>query len=131
MGSKNVGPVIQEVLKLADRKQSKISSHGLLQQLVMESRSVSQAQLAEAATSESASTTLHYDGTTAAGQKYHSFQVTTQDDTYTLSVSDVASGSAEHNSCYDTVAQGRSEPVRYNTLVLPLACITAAGEKLV
>ena len=125
VGIKNVGPVIMEVLKLADRKPSKVPTYGLLQQLVIEGRSVSHAQIAEAATSESASTTLHYDGTTKAGQKYHSFQSPTEEGTYTLSVTDVASGSAEH------MMQLFKDVVSEIQQAGTATGVTAAGEKLV
>ena len=73
VGIENVGPVIAEVLKLADRRPSKVPSYRLLQQMVTEGWGVSFAQTGEVAAGASEATTLHYDSTSKFGRKYMGF----------------------------------------------------------
>ena len=69
MGIKNVGPLITDALKLADRRPSKVPSYGLLQQMITDGRDVSLAQIGEVAVGASeAMTTEAWQGLSAEEQ---------------------------------------------------------------
>ena len=95
VGVNNVGNVIVDVLQLANKKPCRLSSVTLLKQMLIEGRAVSLTQLSELPEFSNGNT-RHYDGTTKKRQKYGSFQLSTSAWQYTLSVTDLVSGSAEH-----------------------------------
>lgn len=123
VGLNNVSPIIQEVLKLVDKRPTKLPSYGALQNMVAEGRSISLTQIGEVAAT-STSTTLHYDGTSKFGRKYMGFQLTTEEGQYTMSINDLASGSAEHT--LDLFKQVIAEV----TAIGERCGQTVAGEKL-
>ena len=87
-------PVIQSVLKLAGVTCNRLPKHTAINDMLIEARALSQMQLAEVLTQEDHHT-LHSDGTTKFGHKYLAYQVSTEHETYTLGMREVASGSAQ------------------------------------
>ncbi len=99
VGVRNVKPIIQSVLNnIAHKSVSRLPSHGLICQMILESFTVAQAQLGDEL-SENSSTTLQTDGTTKFGNHFGTFDVRVPDskETYTLGVRHVFSGSS-HDS---------------------------------
>ena len=78
-----VEPVLRSVFKLLSIQCDRLPQHTTINEMLMESRSISHAQLAETLTASS-SNTLHSDGTTKYGHKFQSYQVTTSGDSLTL-----------------------------------------------
>ena len=87
-------PVIQSVLNLAGVTCNRLPKHTAINDMLIEARALSQMQLAEVLTQEDYHT-LHSDGTTKFGHKYLAYQVSTEHETYTLGMREVASGSAQ------------------------------------
>ena len=95
VGTEHISDVIRSVLQLANVTAERLPSLTLLKQILLEGRAVSLMQVGEAAMKDN--NTLHYDGTSKFGKKYGSFQLSTNDQQFTVSVNDVFSGSAEHS----------------------------------
>ena len=73
---KQVEPAIRAMMKLCKVKCDKLPQHTAIDDMLIESRSLCQIQLAEALT-DSTYNTLHSDGTSKFGHKYTGFQVST------------------------------------------------------
>ena len=96
VGVNNVGPVVTEVLKLANKRPAELPSTTLLKSMLVEGRAAGLAQIGEATELGGTSQTLHYGGTTKFGKKYQGFQLSTDEGQLTVSINDLMSGSAEH-----------------------------------
>ena len=83
VGINQVEPVIKAVLRLANLECDKLPQHTAISEMLLESRTLSQIQLAETLTG-SEYTTLHSDGTTKFGHKYSGYQISTADKSLTL-----------------------------------------------
>ena len=94
-GTEHISDVIRSVLQLANITAERLPSLTLLKQMLLEGRAVSLMQVGEAATKDNNS--LHYESTSKFGKKYGSFQLSTNDQQFTVSVNDIFSGSAEHS----------------------------------
>ena len=96
VGVRNIAPVIRCVLKnIAHKSVSRLPSHGLTCQMILESLTVVQAQLGEKL-SETAASTLQTDGTTKFGEHYATYDIGVPEATYTLGLQHVFSGSAQN-----------------------------------
>ena len=78
VGIRNIEAVLQSVFKLLNINYDRLPKHTTINELLIESRSLSHAQLREILTNTS-DNTLHSDGTTKFGHKYQSYQVTTEE----------------------------------------------------
>ncbi len=78
-----IEPVLQSVLKLLNIDYDKLPKRTTINEILIESRSLSHTQLVETLTTTS-NNTLHSDGTTKFGHKYQSYQVTTEKGSLTL-----------------------------------------------
>ena len=88
--SHNVGinqaePVIRAVLRLAEVECDKLSKHTAISEMLLESCTLSQIQLAHTLT-ETEYNTLHSDGTTKFGHKYCGYQISTAERSLTLGI---------------------------------------------
>ena len=83
MGINQVEPVIQAVLRLAGIKCDKLPKHTAISEMLLESRTLSQIQLAQTLT-DTEFDTLHSDGTTKFGHKYCGYQISTAERSLTL-----------------------------------------------
>lgn len=83
VGIKQVEPVIKAVMKLCQVKCDRLPQHTAIDDMLIESRSLCQVQLAEAL-ADSAHNTLHSDGTSKFGHKYTGFQVSTLEGSLSL-----------------------------------------------
>ena len=83
VGIKQVEPVIRAVMKLCKLKCDRLPQHTAIDDMLIESRSLCQIQLAEALT-DSTYNTLHSDGTSKFGHKYTGFQVSTLEGSLSL-----------------------------------------------
>ena len=100
LGVERVGPVIRTVINtLTKHSIGRLPSVALLSQMLVEAKAIALMQAGEVAT-QSQDSTLHTDGTTKFGRKYGGFQVTTDDQSLSLGMADMMSGSAEHT--FDT-----------------------------
>jgi E1A/CREB-binding protein len=97
VGVRNVGPVIHTVLtSLAHKSVSRLPSHSALCRMITEGLSIAEMQLGEKLTEEGNDNfTLQTDGTTKYWQHYSTFDIATEDGTYTLGLRHVFSGSAQ------------------------------------
>ena len=93
VGIHNIGSVIASVLNLAGKKADRIPSKSTLANIMLEARSLAHIQLAEEIPQHQYNT-LHSDGTTKFGAKYGSMQISTDESSYTLCLSEMKSGSA-------------------------------------
>ena len=98
VGVRNIAPIIRCVLKnVAHKSVSRLPSHGLTCQMILESLTIAQAQLGERLGGKDLEfNTLQTDGTTKYGEHYSTYDVNTASDetTYTLGIRHVFSGSA-------------------------------------
>ena len=94
VATRQVEPVIKAVLKLADIKYEKLPKHTIINEMLIESRCISQVQLAEVLSVPSYNT-LHTDGTTKFGHKYNGYQVSTNEGFLTLGIQEVCFGTAQ------------------------------------
>ena len=95
VGLEHVGPVIRCVASLLlHRNVGRLPSVGLLSQLQVEMKEISQMHVAERVAADPFST-LHSDATTEFGHKYTGFQITTGEGTFSLGMQELAVGSAE------------------------------------
>ena len=85
VGIKKVEPVTRAVLKLVNVSCPQLPQHTAISDMLLEARALSQIQLAEIL-SATENNTLHSDGTTKFGQKYTSYQISTNDKALTLGV---------------------------------------------
>ena len=76
-------PIIKSVLRLADVKYDRLPKHTAINEMLIESRSLAQMQLAECLV-QAPHSTLHSDGTTKFGHKYISYQVSTEEGSLSL-----------------------------------------------
>ena len=83
VGIKQVEPVIRAVMKLCKLKCDRLPQHTAIDDILIESRSLCEIQLAEALT-DSTYNTLHSDGTSKFGHKYTGFQVSTMEGSLSL-----------------------------------------------
>ena len=85
VGILKIEPVLLSVFKLLQISFDKLPKRTTINEILIESRSVAQTQLAEILTTpELSNNTLHSDATTKYGHKYQTFQVNTQDGPLTL-----------------------------------------------
>ena len=89
-----VETVLKSVFKMVDISYDRLPKHSIVNEMLVEARSLSQLQIAEQL-SEVPFSTLHSDGTTKFGHKYLGFQVSTNEDSYTLGLMEVACGDAD------------------------------------
>ena len=97
VGVRNVAPIIRCVLKnIAHKSVSRLPSHGLTCQMILESLTVAQAQLGEKLSDTLEYNTLQTNGTTKFGDHYATYDVKTAGDgnAFTLGLRHVFSGSA-------------------------------------
>ena len=97
VGVRNVAPIIRCVLNnIAHKSVSRLPSHGLICQMIVESLAVAQAQLGVELSEGGNCTTLQTDGTTKFGNHFGTFDVRVPDskETYTLGIRHVFSGSS-------------------------------------
>ena len=78
-----VEPVVRAVLKFCKMDCERFPQHTQINEMLIESRSLSQVQLADTLTGGEFNT-LHTDGTSKFGHKYTSFQVTTTEGSFSL-----------------------------------------------
>ena len=78
---------------MVDISYDRLLKHSIVNEMLVEARGLSQLQVAEQL-SEVLHSTLHSDGTTKFGQKYLGFQVSTNEDSYTIGLMEVAYGDA-------------------------------------
>ena len=83
VGINQVEPVIQAVLRLAELECDKLPQHTAISEMLLESRTLSQIQLAHTLTNTEYNT-LHSDGTTKFGHKYCGYQISTAERSLTL-----------------------------------------------
>lgn len=83
VGIKQVEPVIRAVLRLVGMECDHLPKHTIISEMLLESRALSQVQLAETLANTEYNT-LHSDGTTKFGQKYCGYQVSTAETSLTL-----------------------------------------------
>ena len=96
VGIKQVEPVIRAVMQLCKVKCDRLPQHTTIDDMLIESRSLCQIQLAEALT-DSTYNTLHSDGTSKFGHKYTGFQVSTLEGSLSLGLQ---VGSIQDNYMY-------------------------------
>ena len=90
---RNVEQCIRAVLDLVGKDIDKLPKKSTLANMALEARSLAHLQIAEELPLCSTNT-LHSDGTTKFGQKYGGLQVTSQNSSYTLCISDMKAGGA-------------------------------------
>ena len=90
---RNVEQCIRAVLDLVGKDIDKLPKKSTLASMALEARSLAHLQIAEELPLCSTNT-LHSDGTTKFGQKYGGLQVTSQNSSYTLCISDMKAGGA-------------------------------------
>ena len=83
VGINQIEPVIQAVLRLAELECDKLPQHTAISEMLLESRTLSQIQLAHTLT-DTEYNTLHSDGTTKFGHKYCGYQISTAERSLTL-----------------------------------------------
>lgn len=83
VGILKIEPVLQSVFKLLNIECDKFPQRTTLNEILIESRSLAQTQIAEVLTTSS-NNTLHSDGTTKFGHKYQAYQVSTEEGSLTL-----------------------------------------------
>ena len=83
VGILNVAPIIHSVLHLAGLEYDRLPKHTTINELIIESRSLAQAQVAETLL-QAPNATLHSDGTSKFRHKYMSYQVTTVEETLSI-----------------------------------------------
>ena len=83
VGIRQVEPVIRAVMKMCKVNCDRLPQHTAIDDMLVESRSLCQIQLAEALT-DSTNNTLHSDGTSKFGHKYTGFQVSTLEGSLSL-----------------------------------------------
>ena len=83
VGIRQIEPVIRAVMRLCKINCGRLPQHTAIDDMMIESRSLSQIQLAEALT-DTTNNTLHSDGTSKFGHKYTGFQVTTSEGSLSL-----------------------------------------------
>ena len=96
VGINQVEPVIRAVLRLAEIECDKIPKHTAISEMLLESRSLSQIQLAHTLT-DTAYNTLHSDGTTKFGHKYCGYQISTAERSLTLGLQVCACSMCAHS----------------------------------
>ena len=85
---------IRAVVDLLGQDICQLPKKSTLANMMVEARSVAHLQLAEEL-SKPSSNTLHSDGTTKFGEKFGGFQVTTQESSYTLCLTEMKAGGAK------------------------------------
>ena len=80
VGVWNVRPVITSVLQMGGLEVRDLPSIGLLSEMLVELKHISQLHVADELQGEAAAT-LHSDGTSKFGRKYGSYQISTKDRT--------------------------------------------------
>lgn len=85
VGILNVVPVIQSVLHMAGLEYDRLPKHTAINEMIVESRSLAQMQVAETLL-QVPNATLHTDGTSKFGHKYMSYQVSTTEGSLTLGI---------------------------------------------
>ena len=96
VGIYNVAPIIRCVMKsIAHKSVSRLPSHGLTCQMILESLTVAQAQLGEKLGGALEYNTVQTDGTTKYAEHYATYDVKTSDNqtAYTLGLRHIFSGS--------------------------------------
>ena len=83
VGIRQVEPVIRAVMNMCKMSCDRLPQHTAIDDMLIESRSLCQIQVAEALT-DSTHNTLHSDGTSKFGHKYTSFQVSTLEGSLSL-----------------------------------------------
>lgn len=83
VGILNVVPIIQSVLHMAGLEYDRLPKHTTINEMIIESRSLAQMQVAEALL-QAPNATLHSDGTSKFGHKYMSYQVSTTEETLSI-----------------------------------------------
>ena len=83
VGILKIEPVIKSVFTLVGLEYDRFPQRTVINDMIIESRSIAQAQLAELLT-DSSQTTLHSDGTSKFGHKYTSYQVSTIEGSYSV-----------------------------------------------
>ena len=83
VGILKIEPVLRAVFKLLNIECNKLPQHTTINEILIESRSLAHAQIAEVLTTHT-NNTLHSDGTTKFGRKYQSYQVSTEEGSLTL-----------------------------------------------
>ena len=91
---RNVDACIRAVVDLLGQDICQLPKKSTLANMMVEARSVAHLQLAEEL-SKPSSNTLHSDGTTKFGEKFGGFQVTTQESSYTLCLTEMKAGGAK------------------------------------
>ena len=76
VGILNIEPILKSVLRMAGLEYDRLPKHTTINEMLIESRSLAQMQLAETLL-QAPNTTLHSDGTTKFGHKYMGYQVST------------------------------------------------------
>ena len=95
VGVWNVRPVITSVLEMVGLEVRDFPSIGLLSEMLVELKHISQLHVADELQGEPAAT-LHSDGTSKFGRKYGSYQTSTKDRTFSLGIVEIKCGTAEH-----------------------------------
>ena len=96
VGIKNVEPVIRSVLKhIASFEVRQLPHFSTLTRMFSEMKELACQHLNEEL-QKGDNLTLHSDGTSKYGQHFYSFQLSTQDTTYSLGLTEMLSGSATH-----------------------------------
>ena len=98
VGIKNVDPVIRSVItNLVHRSIGRLPSHTALCRMMLEGLSLSEMQLGETLSKEGTENlTIQSDGTTKYGDHFATFDIVTEDKSYTLEIRLVFSGSAKN-----------------------------------
>jgi E1A/CREB-binding protein len=128
VGVRNIKPVIESVIhNIAQRSIGRLPSKTTLCDMMIECLTIAQAQLGEVLTPDDKDYfTLHTDGTTKYGEKFGTYDVTTDDKTYHLGLRHIFSGSAQttldtfHEILEDLDAV--SEKVRSNKVSEKILC---------
>lgn len=84
VGINQIEPVIRAVLRLVNVECNRIPQHTAISQMLLESRALSQIQLAKTLSESDQCNTLHSDGTTKFGHKYTGYQISTAETALTL-----------------------------------------------
>ena len=92
VGINNISKVINSVLSLSGHTADRLPSPSTLSNMLLEARSLAHLQIGEEVPKEEY-TTLHSDATTKFGDKYGSFQISTEESSYSLCLADMKSGS--------------------------------------
>ena len=98
VGVRNVKPVITAVLnKIAHKQVNRLPGRSVLCDMMVECLTIAQAQLGEELSQEIADNcTLQSDGTSKYGTHFSTYDITTTEETYTLGLRHVFSGSAQN-----------------------------------